>query len=355
MFRTKEHLFRLEYGKALQVCDSNIFLAEQKRDPINHALFTSLKGSVYFDTIYQDSAKYFFETAFSEALKNTDYNSIYHSLYGLGKYYYRNSNFSASNKYFHTLNYYAEKNKNKYYQMAASYYLSANYNLLMSTSRTIHYARIASGFALQLKDTNNYIKAILALGGRYLVVNNIDSSDYYFKKAEEIYIPYSQKTHGIGADVYNSLLKSENVKKNYKKAIHYGKLAISDATQNNYPQNLNIYYDNISICYTEIKQFDSAIYFLEKAIELEKKFNYVDEYKEDLKELSRLHRLIGNNDKAFYYLGKFISADSLYKQDNNIIIDSLKTAFELEKSNLVFTVEKEKIQSQFEQKKKIIF
>lgn len=348
-----------QFGKALEICNRNIHIAENNNDTQNLALFTSLKGFLYLDTLDQDSALTFFDFAFRKGLTVMDYNSIYYSLYGLGKYYYRNSNSTLSIKYFYLLNYYAEKQKNKHYQLVACYYLSANYNLLMSTSRAMHYARLSAQLAFELKDTSNYIKSLISIGGRHLILENtdpllkkFDSSDFYFNLSEQFYNKLSVKNKGLGSDIYNSLLKSNVEKRNYDKAIYYGKLAIADAIKGTYEQNLNIFYDNISMAYADKNQFDSAIYFIEKAAVLAKKYNYVDDYKADLKELSRIYRLIGKNEKAFDYLDQYMRADSMYKTDNSPLIDSLKTAFEAEKNALTIKAEKEKIEDRYEQKQK---
>ncbi|MBP7809628.1 MAG: histidine kinase [Bacteroidia bacterium] len=348
-----------QFFKALEICNRAINLAGKKNDTQNLALFTSLKGFIYLDTINQDSALMFFDFSFRKGLSVMDYHSIYYSLYGLGKYYYRNSNFTLSNKYFYLLSYYAEKQKNKYYQLVACYYLSANYNLLMSTSRAMHYARLASQLALELKDTTSYIKSLISIGGRHLLLENsdplnknFDSSDYYFNLSEQFYNQFSAKKKGLGSDIYNGLLRSNLEKRNYDKAIYYGKLAIADASNSTYEQNLNVFYDNISMAFTDKKQYDSAIYYLEKAMVLAKKHNYVDEYKMDLKELSRIYRLTGKNEKAFEYLDKYMRADSMYRTDNSPLIDSLKTAFEAEKNALTIKAEKEKIEDRYEQKQK---
>lgn len=338
--------------EVISICNKNIEKSVKSKDSASFAVFTAIKGFIYLDTISQDSARKFFESALEIGIQVQDYNAIHRALYGLGRYYYRNSNFMASNKYLYLLSYYAEKQKNKYYRFVASYYLSANYNLLHSLSRTIHYARIASQLALELQDTTGYIKSIVSIAGRHLLMESLDSASHYYTLAENVYNNYSRKTDGIGADIYNGLLRFNVGIANYDKAIYYGKLAINDAIKSDYEQNLNVYYDNIGLAYAEKKQYDSSIYFLEKSLRIAQKYNYVDQYKADLKELASLYQIKGKNDKAVEYLNKYIRADSMYKSDNSYLIDSLKTSFEAEKADLALKAEKEKLEESFAAKQK---
>ena len=343
-------LIEHDYGKVISLCNKNIERSLKKKDLQTHSWFLSSKGMAYLDTIDADSAVIFFEKSLAEAYGINYKKSIYNCLYGLGKFYYRNSNYITAIKYFQLLNYYSANDPDKNYQLISNYYLSANYNLLGRHKLTVSYARKAAENALELRDTSSYIKSILSIGTQFFVLVNLDSTEFYVNKANEIYKHYSQKNRGIGSDIYNSFLKTQIIKKNYDKGIYYGKKAVADCIENDQLSSLNIFYDNLAICYANKKQYDSAIVYYEKALDLELRYNYVDEYKMDLKELFYINKLANNTKKAFYYVEKYLSADSLYQEARGNAVDSLKTAFEFEKSKITLKADEEKLQAVYKKK-----
>jgi tetratricopeptide (TPR) repeat protein len=343
-------LMEHNYAQVISICNKNIGSSLKNKDPQSHSWFLSTKGMAYLDTINADSGVIFFEKSLAEAYSINYKKSICNCLYGLGKFYYRNSDYITAIKYFQLLNYYSANDPDKNYQLISNYYLSANYNLLNRHKLTISYGRKAAEIAFEMKDTSSYIKSLLSIGTQYFVLNNLDSNEFYCNKANDIYMHYSQKNRGIGSDIYNSFLKTQIIKKNYDKGIYYGKKAVTDCINNNELTSLNVFYDNLAICYSNKKMYDSAVFYYEKALDLELKYNYVDEYKMDLKELFYINKLANNTKKAFYYVEKYISADSLYQEEKGNAVDSLKTAFEFEKSKITLKADEEKLREVYKKK-----
>lgn len=348
--KVRTMLMEHNYVQAIHLSDKNIEQSLKKKDLQTHSWFLSTKGMAYLDTIDADSGVIFFEKSLAEAYSINYKKSICNCLYGLGKFYYRNSDYITAIKYFQLLNYYSANDTDKNYQLISTYYLSANYNLLNRHKLTISYGRKAAEIAFEMKDTSSYIKSLLSIGTQYFVLNNLDSTEYYCNKANDIYMHYSQKNRGIGSDIYNSFLKTQIIKKDYDKGIYYGKKAIADCISNNNFTTLNIFYDNLAICYANKKNYDSAVVYYEKALALELKYNYVDEYKMDLKELFYINKLANNTKKAFFYVEKYISADSLYQEEKGNAVDSLKTAFEFEKSKITLKADEEKLREVYKKK-----
>lgn len=337
------------YGKAISLSNKNIEL--HKTNPEVHSWFLSTKGLAYLDTLDADSAVVFFEKSLAQSYSINYKKSICNSLYGLGKYYYRNSNYITALKYFQLLNYYSLNDTDKNYRLISNYYLSANYNLLNKHRLSIDYARKAASIAISIPDTSSYIKSILSIATQFFILENLDSTEFYCIKANSIYSSFSNKNMGIGADINNVFLKVQLIKKDYDKGIIYGKLAVIDCIENNSLASLNTFYDNLAICYTSKKQYDSAAHYYEKALDLELQYNYVDEYKQDLRDLFQIYTLLGNTQKTIFYAKKYLSADSLYQKASiENAVDSLKTAFEFEKSRITLKADEEKLQEIYKKK-----
>ena len=180
------------YSQVLSICNKNIRSSLEKKDSRNHSWFLSVKGMVHLDTLDIDSAKIFFEKSLNEAYGINYKKSICNCLFGLGKYYYRSSDYITAVKYFQLLNYYSLNDTDKNYQLISNYYLSANYNLLNRHKTSINFARKAAELSRELKDTSSYIKSILSIGTQYFALENLDSTEFYCEKAKAIYKHYSQ-------------------------------------------------------------------------------------------------------------------------------------------------------------------
>ena len=343
-----------KYKQALKICNNNLSISKEKGDLITHSWFLSVKGIIYLDTINADSGKIFCEKSLNEAYKINDGKSICNSLQGIGKYYYRTNEFKLALKHFEFLNNYSIKIKDKDYELISNYYSGAIYYFLKSYRKALSFDLKACEIARETKDTANYIRTVLAIGSQYEALQIIDSTDHYYSLANTVFLNYSQKVNNTEAVINDALVKINIIKKNYKNAVIFGNRAINAAIKDNNYSILNVYYDNTAICYTKLKQYDSAYFYYDKALELELKYNYIYEYKEDLKELILISKLIKNNTKAFYYIDKYIASDSLYQNSNSDVIDSLKTAFEKEKAELTLKTEKEKMQNAYK-KKQIIY
>jgi tetratricopeptide (TPR) repeat protein len=343
-------LVQHRYFDVIALCNKNLELADRNSDHKTHSWFLGAKGMAYLDTINPDSGKVFFEKGLTESYSINYKKSICYCLQGLGKFYYRTGNYKTSIKYFQLLNYSSLNNSDKNYSLISNYYLCANYSSLGFYSLSIVYARKAARVAYELNDTTSYIKSLISIGSTFCVLGNLDSTEYYNTKASVTYSHYSQKDLGIGADINNAFLKTSILKKEYEKGIYYGKLALQDGIKTHNFTSLNIFYDNIAICYTGLQLYDSAFFYYEKAMEIELDYNYVDEYKADLKELFYISKLIKDPEKALMYAGKYISADSLYAPVNEVSVDSLKNAFEIEKNDLALKAREENIKQLYKQK-----
>ncbi len=347
-------LINHRYLLAINLINKNIETTEKEKKPEQHSWFLCEKGTAYLDTLNADSAKVYFEKALKEALTVNCKKNISYSLFGIGKFYYRNSSYKEAIKYFQLLNHYSLNEKDTYYQFRSNYYLGASYYFLKSYNLSIIYNKKAAGLALVAKDTSAYINSILAIGNQFEMLHEVDSTNYYHSMANTIYYKWSNKDLSAGSSINNSLLKTQILKRDFRKGIYYGKLAINNALEDNNFTNLNVYYDNIAICYTELKMYDSAFFYYDKALEIELNYNYVDEYKEDLKELIYISKITHNTKKAFFYVDKYVNADSLYQRPNSEIIDSLRHNFELEKNRITLKAEEEKLQEVYK-KKQIIY
>src|SRR5688572_739901 len=102
----KKFLLQHHYSQVLEICDQNIRNAKAGKDHLTYALFLSIKGMAYLDTISADSGKIYLDRSLGVAQKYNHRNTINYSLYGIGKFYYRNSDQATAIKYFQLLHYY---------------------------------------------------------------------------------------------------------------------------------------------------------------------------------------------------------------------------------------------------------
>lgn len=156
--------------------------------------------------------------------------------------------------------------------IALHHYNLKNYNLLKKASQD--YLK----HSLKIKDSTEIARANYYLGNFYSKASQSDSAYFYFYKAEKIY-----KALKNDIELGNILLKIAVIQKNEKDFIGSEVTsieAISLLEPLNKTKSLSFLYNNLGIIYNNLGQFDEAINYHKKSLELKKKLDdrdYVSE------------------------------------------------------------------------------
>lgn len=189
--------------------------------------------------------------------------------------------------------------------------------------KSIAYYKDATSCFKKINDDRNTTLCYLNIGYSYLFLNNTDSAENYYKKAQKVALRLQNK------ELLSVIIKSIGtlyfVKKDYVTALQYYLEAPITG--------LNVYDSNkyylIADAYIQINNFDSAQFYLQK----------VKAYSEIGPDYYRLWQHIyekkGNASKVIFYANKVVNTtDSLYKQKLQISFDGLVRKFKFQNIKL---------------------
>ena len=124
----------------------------------------------------------------------------------------------------------------------------------------------------------NYLKALTVFekqkNQRYISVCNANIAETYQQKNDIYntakYLETAKKGEPYGSKIYISLLHFEanlmGMTNKFDSAILIDYAGIAMAKNNNYPDKLSPFYDNLARCFVEQKKYDSAEYYYKKCI-----------------------------------------------------------------------------------------
>lgn len=189
------------------------------------------------------------------------------------------------------------------FAISINYYMVGDYNMAKDVIRgSLRKIRFTT-------DTRARIGHVGMLLGAYCEANNeLDSALYYYDHV----INYLEKdTTWRGLDILGSTYQNKaniHLKAGeYEKAIsiYFESLLMAEIDQKN-ASNRIFGFNNIASCYQEMKQYEEAIYYYEKAISLAKARNkVVDEASVSLG-LGETYRLMGDEDRSLEIFEKSI-------------------------------------------------
>ena len=124
----------------------------------------------------------------------------------------------------------------------------------------------------------NYLKALSVFekqsNQRFISVCNANIAETYLQKNDisnaAKYLRTAKQKEPYGSKIYLSLLHFEanlmGMTNKFDSAMLIDYVGIAMAKNNNYPEKLSPFYDNLARCFVELKNYDSAEYYYKKCI-----------------------------------------------------------------------------------------
>lgn len=252
-----------------------------------------------------------FEAAFTTikigldaSLKANDKNLIGSGYLYLGEYYTKKKNYSEAITYFNkslTL-FLALNNEAKttqcYLNLGTSYYRLASYEKAL-----FNYFK-----SLEISEKNNDKKNIAlgleSIGSVYLLTPDLKKAQLNFYKAIDIYTEINDETGIVG--VLSSLGASYQKEGNITKAIEIYKIGLKKARTAEIENSESILLGNIGSSSRRIKEYDTSLEYLFKALTLKLKLKRYASAAHTCNDISETYIEIGNLTKAKVYALKAI-------------------------------------------------
>lgn len=129
-------------------------------------------------------------------------------------------------------------------------------------------------YANKTQDSTSIARAFFNIGIAYTHLEEIEHAVAYCEKGRNLFARLGiVKFEGI---VDNTLQYLAYQRHQYRKGVAYGLQAVEKLTLAKDPENLCYAFNNLGLNYIELKQYDSASYFLEKAYQLAIRLNNIE-------------------------------------------------------------------------------
>ncbi len=240
--------------------------------------------------------------------------------------------------YFEALRFYhqalkmAKEQENKDYLSRGLLSLGYYYSTQENYRKAIDVTKESAGLQEELFGLNGAAYAWSNLGYYYLKNQQYDSALFFTLKSYEIFKP-EQDSAGLGDVFFNLSNIAWESDKNAFKALNYALQAqeMYESSRFTEVETLTECQAQIGFFYTQVRNFNMATYYLNKALESAQKNNFryliknVYEYKADF------YAAVGHFEEAYNFQQKFFQMyDSLYSQRTLTTLKQLQTEYELE-------------------------
>ncbi len=325
---------------AFNTLDKKTFSSIEEKVSAYYNFASSLLRHAYFEKaleiylkIYRDLEK-----------EKTNDSLLALALHKVGNGYFFVSNFDSASFYYLKALDLREKIGDLDGIAATTNNLGIIYTKLNQYEQAIKFYRISLNTYKKLKDTSSFSTIYNNIGTIFYQIDSLDSAEYYYKKALQL-DTLLQNMEGFATRL-NNLGAIAKKKKQFRKALRYffASLKLKDYQ---YVDDIANLYNNIAYTYLALKQFDSAkVYFDSVAVILRKHnipiieklyYSFVSEYFSELKQY----------DSAYYYLIKYINInDSLSGLELKKQLSELEKKYETQKKEKEIAIQKLTIQKE---------
>lgn len=175
----------------------------------------------------------------------------------------------------------------------------------------------------------------------YLKKNKLDSAEYYYKISYQLNVESENPVElaRVASNMGHLYYKFKKKELSQK----YLDEAISIFKKTNNGTDLSICYHQKGLLKIEQNQRDSAIFFMQKALQLAESSNSQEQKITVLEEFSNIYQKIGDFENAFLYQKKFETLkDSIFNIEKQIAINNIEAIYKIEqKEQKIELLEKE--------------
>jgi signal transduction histidine kinase len=329
---------------------SQLILEQNLTDlnPYFYFVYAKLKSNL----LQKDSAAYYYQLSLSAAIAAKDKLFETRALSGLGNLQFQKGNYDEAIKLYYQSLKIAEQNNFKDKMAACNKNIGFCHLRIRQFPKALSYYNTALQLFESLKDSNNISQTIINIGSVYYELNDSKNALKKFNQSLEISlalndsVSISKLYNNIGAIYIDS-------EKDTLKGLAYllKALKLKEILEDN--ETLSFTYDNIGNVYSQLKKFDSASFFLKKALAFATKSNSPYDLKDVYESYANLYSAQNDYKNALYYYR--LSAqmkDSVINTESLEQIAEIETKFEVEKKDLQLAKNKAELEAQ--QKQQVI-
>ena len=210
--------------------------------------------------------------------------------------------------------------------------------------KALYYSKFALKNAKISKDTVNIIRSLVRIGSFYFAKKNLDSAKYFYRKVD--YYQITPKTEKRISDAYNNLGVIAQYENNFPLAKHWAIKALKTKQKQKDTLGIAYSYVNLGNLYHFQNRYNNAIINYVDALDLVKNNSSnkaLNLTKAIYDNLSVSYDSLQNFNKAYYYLVKYKDlSQEIQKSTINKNIAEVEAKFNLVKEEQKTEIEKNK-------------
>lgn len=316
---------------AIYFAQQGIELARRKKDSVFLALILVQMGMIDDNQGEFDSSRMKYQQALEIFKNNNSPKNIASASIRIGVVELRNGKYDNAMKYFLDALNISEGVRDKYGEMEANYSISWAYLDRKNYKTALEYLKKAEHINDSIPFSSTSLNIFNHLGVVYREMGNYRQAEYYLEKGVKMSTDIEYQ--GLNITLINNLASVYSKQGFKKKAIKLQEEALERSrTLGNYLRELQVLH-GLAKTYGK-DESSKAIYYLNEAVLLAREKGNYNQETRYLKAIIPLYLAEGNHKQAFLMKEReHTLADSFYYSTMSKNIESLKTEYELSKSN----------------------
>jgi len=325
---------RVNQDSALYFADKQIKLSKKINYVEGEYKAYYSKGVSYFRKNVKDSALYYFQKSYDDALAAQDTIQANQSLGSVGALNILLGNYEMALESFLARLEMLQRYPNPAAEQTVYNNMASVYDRLEQYDQAIVYHHKSLKLKLQAEDTNGVMTSYQNLGAAFTKLDDADSALYYSKKSYRIAEQLGNKIVMAATLMNVGTFYTRDAHFSYDSALVYLNKSLSIASEIGDKDGIARSYTNLSTINFVEKKYEKSLDLAHKALDLFEELGYKSDISARANDIALSLEHLGRYAEAYSYLRRHKNLDdSLYTEETTRAISEMQTKYETEKKD----------------------
>ena len=331
---------RVDQDSALYFADKQIKLSKKINYVEGEIKAYYSKGVSYFRKNVKDSALYYFQKSYDDALAAQDTIQANQSLGNIGALNLLLGNYEMALESFFARLEVLKKYPNPSSEQVVYNNMAAAYDRLEQYDLAIVYHHKSLKLKLQTEDIHGVLNSYRNLGAAFTKLDKEDSAMYYSKNAFKIAEQLDDK-NSMAATLLNvGAFYTREAHFSFDSASVYLNKSLAITREIDDKDGMARSYSNLSTINLTVKNYQKSLDLALKALPLFESLGYKNDISETVNDIALSFEQLGRYPEAYAYLRRHKNLDdSLYTEETTRAISEMQTKYETEKKDQDFALQ----------------
>ena len=325
---------RVNQDSSLYFADKQIKLSKKINYVVGEYKAYYSKGVSYFRKNVKDSALYYFQKSYDDALAAQDTIQANQSLGSVGALNILLGNYEMALESFLARLEMLKRYPNPAAEQTVYNNMASVYDRLEQYDQAIVYHHKSLKLKLQADDTNGIMTSYQNLGAAFTKLDDADSALYYSKKSYRIAEQLGNKIVMAATLMNVGTFYTRDAHFSYDSALVYLNKSLSIASEIGDKDGIARSYTNLSTINFVEKKYEKSLDLALKALDLFEELGYKSDISARANDVALSLEHLGRYAEAYSYLRRHKNLDdSLYTEETTRAISEMQTKYETEKKD----------------------